>query len=106
MYHYALSGDHYYLVKDDGDVVDIGEEVAVLYDEVKPGNTVLLKHGRPTLVSDYFSEITKIYRENDLSDMLDHIKLIVGRFPIDDLNKMISTTGYIGSFMNRHVKKV
>ena len=98
MYGYEYNGDHYYFVHDK-EIIDIGEEVAILYDEIEPGKTVLLKHGRPDIVTSYFDEMRSIYKNNGLSDLASQIKLLIGRIPIEELNKMINTCDYIGRFL-------
>ena len=81
----------------------IGEEVAIAFDD--PGNDdmmTLLKHGTKENVSAYLDKVIPRYREAGLPEMADQLKMISGKFDVEELNRVIDTTGYLKRFMQKH----
>jgi len=105
----------YYVLCEDGVETWRGKEVAVAFS-YHPNEAVLYKHGDPELVEKWYREILRRFRlvanqfikfstfEEEVKfwqDELESIKLIRGKFPVDELNKCLSISGYIGRFYER-----
>jgi hypothetical protein len=66
----------------------IGKQLAFIFDMEVP---VLLKHGEPTRVKEYFDKMYTLTKNKDLH----YIMIEYGDIDIQEINKMLSTTGYI-----------
>jgi hypothetical protein len=68
------------------EVLDIMPNVAILFD----GDT-LLKHGHPIKIQAHFDKLKAAYQIM----FMDHdLNIISGRIPIDELDKVLTITGY------------
>lgn len=66
----------------------IGKQLAFIFDLEFP---VLLKHGEPVKVKEYFDKMFALTKNKDLY----YIIIDYGDVPIEEINKMLTTTGYI-----------
>lgn len=71
------------------------EEVAILFDK---GFSVLIKHGDPTYVNEHYESIFRCSRETMFDTIMNDLIVIQGKFDIEELNKVISISDYIGKF--------
>lgn len=76
-------------------VFETNDEIAILfyYNEESPEQSVLLKHGTAKEVYDF---TRKAGRADEV--------VISGHFQVDDLNKIINVSGYIGQFYSEMKK--
>lgn len=74
------------------------DEVAICFD--KESGT-LHKHGIPEYVSKWYFESRKKFIDAGFQDMADDLIMIQGAFPVEELNKCLSTTGYISKFWKK-----
>lgn len=101
MNEYEYDGRNYVLVNDRGTTRHIiGPTVAIVFDK---DDGVLFKHGVPSLVNDWAERTRRTLRKygSDIgvsADMAIAITVIEGPIPIPELNKIISVTGYIGTY--------
>lgn len=105
---YKLIDGEYILFNEDDIILNAGKEVCVFYDYSEIDKRgVLLKHGSYKNVNEYCKNfMEKIFTFNNetntkLIDLKD-LYLIHGKFDIEEINKCISTSDYIGLF---HQKK-
>ena len=113
MIHYKEEDGMYYMVDEDGSILWAGERVAVGFsyepeDEFISGT--LHKHGSPEEVLSWANtlraKITKGMKTNPethpqdeiFTQMRNAITVVSGKIPPEELNKMISTTGYVGKW--------
>lgn len=88
MYTYSLENGSYYL--------KIGHNISMMSDEVaiaftKDGEFITLhKHGNPTTVREWYKKNEEPYRNLGFT-----LYYIEGKLPVDELNKMISISGYL-----------
>ena len=79
------------------------DEVALAFtyskDEDRAIQFTLHKHGRPELVDKWFVKNQKKCRDSNLLDLFGAMYIVRGKFPVEELNKCISNTGYIGTFL-------
>ena len=68
------------------EVLNTMPNVAILFD----GN-VLLKHGHPNEIKEYFDELVSSYRAIEFEH---NLNIIQGRIPIDELDKVLTITSY------------
>lgn len=101
-YHYKIietaAGSRYVL--HDG-VDPIGEplaEVAVCFDKE---NGVLHKHGNHEMVSRWFQNSRKKLIEGGAGFMADDLMVICGPIELEELNRMISTSGYCKRYLEK-----
>lgn len=93
--HYVLKNGKYAFFLD-GRSLFATEEVSILFDSF---DMTVHKHGTPFLVEAEFKNMHKTYgRAKGLEDIADNLRVITGKFDIDELNKVISTAGYIETF--------
>lgn len=101
-YHYELNCSQYVLMKGN-------ERLYGPYDQISIGidkeSVVLLKHGEPGMVKNWYKSHVKAYRDAGFDDMANDLIVITGRFPLEDLNNWINNSGSIKSFL-KHLGKV
>jgi len=91
--HYKVDEDGLYILYDGEDVLYvIGEEIAVLFSK----DGILFKHGSKASVEKYFVEVKQKAAGTDL---VDDWMMFVGQLPVEELNKMISTSGYLPLYL-------
>jgi len=83
-------GSYYWRVN--GQIVSMSDEIAIMFDK---NDWTLLKHGSPELVEKRFDKTQKAYRESGHDDIADDIVMVVGKFPVDDLNAMIGNNHHL-----------
>lgn len=112
MYHYELRNGSYYLLGDeinrltnDHEILSMSDEVAICFS-MDNGMTCLHKHGSPEKVNKWYEETRKKYIAHGLRHEADSLLIISGKFPVEELNKMLDITGYIGSFVKKHFPPV
>jgi hypothetical protein len=72
-----------------------GNEVAILFDKA---SNLVLKHGKPEYVQ-VDAAITRDRLATEGFEVLaDDLVVIVGAFDLEELNKVVSCTNYIGRF--------
>lgn len=89
---YKLEGNQYIFCMD-GEIRFMSSEIAIAYARWDD-NVVLLKHGRPEFIELYVSENFQQYRL-----LGEELCMISGKFPIEELNKVIQITGYLAEFL-------
>ena len=88
-----------FVLVDGGEVIaypDGLEEVAILYDE---DGFILLKHGEPSLVRARFIKMKEAFHIGGHSDLASNLKIVQGKFSEEKLNRVLSTTGYLKTFV-------
>lgn len=100
MYEYQLAYGTYYLVDKRTQEKLYGmDEVAICFScgFVEDGQILLLKHGSPENVQKYFKEKVSAYESLGA-----RLRVVTGKFPVDELNKILSTTGYLERFLKKY----
>ena len=102
MYSYE-NGEYVMFYRDNGDVLCRIEEVAIAFskESFDGGMWTLHKHGSKEAVQRWYDNVTKKYREAGLDDIADEMVMIVGKFPVDELNRTIETSGYIKKMIEK-----
>ncbi len=102
---FELTTNGQYLLRDDvtDRVLSITDEVALCYDSNPMINEhpILLKYGDPIKVREYYEYSINAFSIISKQLGID-IRYIVGKFDVDELNALISTTGYINIFLKRY----
>jgi len=94
MYHYEKDCDKYLLVDDsDGKIIVSLDKIAILFTDVG----TLLKHGSEDLVQKYYQDFQK-----KAPDLAEGLIMFVGDLPVDELNKILSITGYVPLEIRQH----
>lgn len=97
---YVKKDGVYYLDRD-GLQTMIGEKVAVCFEKADDRESVLLRHGAPKMVSDYVRHYKQSLESLQLTEISDCIHVIEGEIELEELNKMIGITGYVGRYCER-----
>ena len=92
-----------------GSVLGCMDEVAIAFtydpEASAPGlRGTLHKHGYPSRVNKWAKNACKKYVAAGLHDMAEQIIVIQGRFPLEELDKILNIAGYIGTFYEKHFK--
>jgi len=100
-YQYGLNCGQYVLNRADlrtGDFVPIGR----LLDEIALGidieNGTLHKHGPAERVHEWHVVTSKQLRAGGAGEFADHLVVVTGRFPLEEINKCLTHTGYAKVF--------
>jgi hypothetical protein len=96
MFEYYLDNESNYIFNCDGKELFVGKEVsiAVSCDGIN-GQYTLHKHGAKEHVSGWLNTAVSAFREKGFDDMANELKMLSGKISLDDLNRSISTTGYV-----------
>jgi len=77
------------------------DEVAIAFTKEQDGTYILMKHGDPVLVKDWIDKTRKLY-EDSLTHTCPTFYVISGKFPVEDLNRILDTTGWVKYFLQKH----
>lgn len=91
----TMEGPRYVLHEGDKPIRAPLAEVAICFD-IAEG--VLHKHGDPELVSKWYNETYAKLKASGLEDWANNLMMFKGPLDINELNKMLNTTGYISAF--------
>lgn len=94
-YNYRLNCTEYVLHQGDTPVGPLLQEVALAFDHE---SGTLHKHGAPDLVKTWARETALKLKEAGAEDLVSGLLVITGRFPLAELNRCLSTSGYVGLF--------
>lgn len=91
-FSYQLNCGQYVLHRDGAPVGPLLDEVALVFSTTCG---TLHKHGKPDLVGKWLDTTRDKFRKAGFTEMADELVLVQGRFSLADLNKCLSTTGYV-----------
>lgn len=97
-YEYKLNCGQYVLHDGEDPIGPCLDEVAIAFD--KESGT-LHKHGNPEWVAKWHQETQAKFRQAGFDDMADALIVITGRFDLEDLNRCLSTSGYVARLYQR-----
>lgn len=96
--------ERYVLMRDGEPHGEPLEEVAIAFSlpPEEGGMYTMHKHGSVELVEKWLKTAQQRYREAGFSDMSDELMMVVGRFDLEPLNRVLDTTGYLKRFFEYH----
>ncbi len=97
---YSLEQGSWYLYDERGNLVLKTDELTIGYTEDDCFGTVLHKHGQKDYVLRWAQQMTQA----GLDDA--HVLFLTKDTPVEEVNKIISTTGYLASFIQRHTVEI
>ncbi|KKM89180.1 hypothetical protein LCGC14_1251180 [marine sediment metagenome] len=109
MFRYRMEGTEYALVDEHDQIHWAGEEIAVAFtyclDEQGMEGT-LHKHGSPEKANAWAEKTRKKFVDAGHLDMANEIVVVSGKISLEDLNKIIEISGYVGIWYKRLQKEV
>jgi hypothetical protein len=99
MYEYVLNEDSEYVLCFDNERIVMGKTVAIAFDR-EDGS--LIKHGNADLINQWVEGTRKRYCAAGLPEIAEVLTIIEGPFPLEELNKIISSTDYVGRFYRQN----
>lgn len=106
-YEYQLLNGSYYLfdmtqkpskLTGQREIALMTDEVALVFDR---SAWILHKHGKPEVVQAWYNTAREKFQTAGFEDMANDLVMIQGAFPIEELNRCLSTSGYIETFFNQ-----
>lgn len=106
-FEYKMEHGSYYLYNTDKpvnsitkkyDIVTMCDEIAIAFDKE---SFTLLKHGSPENVNKWYQTARAKYIEAGFEDMAQALVVIQGAFPVEEVNKCLSHSGYIQKFWEK-----
>lgn len=97
-FHYETNCGQYVLHEDRKPVRAPVDEVSLAFDAAEG---ILHKHGTKDSVAKWYTEARKRFSEAGCAEMMDGIVVITGRFMLEDLNKCLTTSGYVAVLHQR-----
>ena len=94
-YGYLIIDGEYVLYSEGEAICPPTAELSIAFDK---NDGVLHKHGAPALVQAWHVAATKRLRDAGFIDLADDLICISGRFPLEDINRCLDCSGYIGRF--------
>ena len=121
MYHYEYKNNLYYLIDDRGEAITAHKEVALAFSYNKEEGGVLHKHGSAKNISEWATKTRKKFmtasRDFELhkrltaqgiptsgsfyEQMAKDIVVIEGTFAVEEVQKCIDISGYVGIFYEK-----
>lgn len=109
-YHYtkikvmSRENEQYVLMCDDEKIGAPLEEVAIAFSLPPEDDSMytMHKHGSYEIVEKWLKDAQDKFRKAGFNDMADELMMIVGRFDVEHLNRVLDTTGYLGRFFEHH----
>lgn len=98
MDRYKFLHDKYYLTDENGKILENMDEVAVCFD-VKLG--VRLFHGSPESVLEEYEDTVQRLKNVNYTEAAEDIIMIQGKFPVEELNKLLEDALYISTFVKK-----
>jgi len=98
MDRYKFLHDKYFLTDGNGKILENMDEVAICLD-VKLG--VRLSHGSPKSVLEYYEDTVQRLKNVNYTEAAEDIIMIQGKFPVEELNKLLEDALYISTFVER-----
>jgi len=109
MLRYRMEGTEYALVDEENRIHWAGPEIAVAFsydqDDEKGMRGTLHKHGSPDLVQAWFGKTVAKYRAGGSADLASQIHVVSGPIPLEELNKMIDISGYVGIWYECNIEE-
>jgi hypothetical protein len=106
MYHYEKNEDGYSLINSEKSTPVYKKpikEVAIVFStSLDDGFHTLHKHGNPELVQKWYNKTHESYIKSGFNDLADSLVFIQGEFDVDQLNRVLDTTGYLPRFLDYH----
>jgi hypothetical protein len=91
-FNYQLNCSEYVLHDGEKPIGPLLKEVSIAFD-FETGT--LHKHGSSDGVQKWYDKTKKGLTDSGLLEMANDLVMISGRFPLDELNKCLSTSGYV-----------
>ncbi len=91
-YEYRFNCGQYVLHRDGNPITAPSDTVAIA---LSVDMETLLKHGTPSAVSVWLTLTKDRLIEKGQQETADNIVMIEGRFPLDELNRCLTTSGYV-----------
>ena len=102
-YQYRINGGQYVLHDGDDPIGPLLEEVAIAFDRE---SGTLHKHGSPEMVENWVKNARQKFNDAGYDKFADDLVTISGKFPLEDLNKFLTHTGYIGLYFKRQMESI
>ena len=97
-FNYQLNCGQYVLHQGDKPIHRVLDEVSLVFDKECGA---LYKHGAPEAVQKWLTKTQAKFRAGGFDGMAETLVCITGRFELDDLNRCLSTTGYVRTLYER-----
>ena len=105
-FEYEIEHGSYYLYKSKDlnsltkkrDIILMCDEIAIVFDKE---TFVLHKHGSPDKVAQWYHAARDKFIKAGFNSMAEDLVMIQGSFPIAEVNRCLSTTGYIEQFWKK-----
>lgn len=91
-YNYQLNCGQYVLHLGDKPVGAVMDEVSIAFDRE---SGTMHKHGKPESVQAWLAQAQKKLRSAGAYDMANDLVIITGKFPLQELNNCLTTSGYV-----------
>ena len=96
---YRTIGDERIILhRDDQPIGPPLQTVAVCFDR---DGGVLHKHGKPEAVRQWYEQTRRKFIDAGHADMVEDLVVIEAAFPVEELNKMLHISGYVGVYCKR-----
>jgi O-phosphoseryl-tRNA(Cys) synthetase len=106
--HYIIEDNEYVLVDELDRVQWRGPEIAIALEfcpnDPMPG--LLLKYGSPEGVEKWVAKVREKFLAHGYTDMANEIIVVKGKIPIEELSKIVDTSGYVGKWYQKTLKEV
>jgi len=92
-----INGKYHY--EDHDNSTTVMDEVAICFDT---DSDMLLDHGDPERLLEYYEESIDNFKEMEWEEAIGDIILVIAKFPIRELNKLMLNRGYLSGFIKNN----
>lgn len=103
-----IFADGKYILFQDGEVVYKTDEISVMYCRIEEDGVdgYLVAHGAPDFIREQYEDIKSYVSDEHHQEYVRRLTIVDGPFDIEDLNKFLHVSGYIGAYCRRKAKEV
>jgi len=97
-YHYETNCSQYVLMDGKRCLYGPYDQISLCFDR-ECGT--LHKHGEPGMVAAWHEKTTKSFKAFGFNEMSDNLICVTGRFPLEEINKCLTNSGYAEIFYKK-----
>lgn len=97
-YEYTLNCGQYVLTKDGMPITAVQDTLSFVIDKE---NGIRHKYGEPAVVETWYLKAVNGFKEAGHPDLAESLVLINGRFPLEEVNKLLNCSGYAEVFYRK-----
>lgn len=102
MFLYKKDGTGYFLYNTKiGNIISRMDKIAIAFSKDSEGLLILHKHGNLANVEKWLNQTRNKYKLTGFKNIAGELGMVVGKFPIDEINHCLQTSGYLKRMLEK-----